>query len=316
MSRLGSERGSTLDDVAATTLGVGRSDGIRRLPAPPLRPYIRWYEGYRLEGFPAGTHLGLPSPDLTVVLTLGAPVDIASAAAPGQAPGRFTTLASGLATAAVEIAHDGNQHGIQLAVTPAGARALFDVPTAALGAWIVELDDVLTDTDRLLDGITAASTWQGRFDVLDRILVRRLAAAHTTVVDRSLDRAWSLLVHGRGTAVRDVASDVGWSRRRLTSRFTAEFGVAPKDASRIARFDRSRLLLAGAPGRRLADVAVAAGYYDQAHLAREWRALAGVPPSRWLADEVFPFVQDTAVRSDDAGRHDRQDHDREDTGGR
>ena len=40
----------------------------------------------------------------------------------------------------------------------------------------------------------------------------------------------------------------------------------------------------------LADLAVAGGYYDQAHLAREFRGLAGCPPSRWLAEE-FRNVQ-------------------------
>ena len=32
------------------------------------------------------------------------------------------------------------------------------------------------------------------------------------------------------------------------------------------------------------------GYFDQAHLAREFRALAGCPPSQWLAEE-FRNVQ-------------------------
>jgi AraC-like DNA-binding protein len=41
---------------------------------------------------------------------------------------------------------------------------------------------------------------------------------------------------------------------------------------------------------RLADLAAAAGYYDQAHLAAEFRLLAGCPPSRWLAEE-FRFFQ-------------------------
>jgi AraC-like DNA-binding protein len=46
---------------------------------------------------------------------------------------------------------------------------------------------------------------------------------------------------------------------------------------------------AGAP-YRLADLAVTCGYFDQAHLAREFRALAGCPPSQWLAEE-FRNVQ-------------------------
>jgi AraC-like DNA-binding protein len=39
-------------------------------------------------------------------------------------------------------------------------------------------------------------------------------------------------------------------------------------------------------GYRLADLAADCGYFDQAHLAREFRALAGCPPSQWLAEEV------------------------------
>ena len=51
--------------------------------------------------------------------------------------------------------------------------------------------------------------------------------------------------------------------------------------------------LAGATadgGYLLADLAADCGYFDQAHLAREFRALAGCPPSQWLAEE-FRNVQ-------------------------
>ena len=46
-----------------------------------------------------------------------------------------------------------------------------------------------------------------------------------------------------------------------------------------------------APGVRLADVAAAGGYFDQAHLAREFAAFAGCSPSQWIAEEIG-FVQD------------------------
>ena len=44
--------------------------------------------------------------------------------------------------------------------------------------------------------------------------------------------------------------------------------------------------------RSLATIAADCGYADQAHMAREWRALAGASPTQWLADERLPFVQD------------------------
>jgi AraC-like DNA-binding protein len=106
-----------------------------------------------------------------------------------------------------------------------------------------------------------------------------------------LQRAWHLVVGSGGTArVADVARETGWSRRHLTSSFTDEFGLSPKQLARVVRLQQARsLVLAGRP---LGEVAVSAGYADQAHLTREWRALAGCTPGEWVRDEV-PIVQDT-----------------------
>ena len=98
----------------------------------------------------------------------------------------------------------------------------------------------------------------------------------------------------RGATVQRVADDVGLSRRHLGTLVRSETGVTPKEFHRIARFDASRSRLAAAAGTgrpSLADLAATIGYADQAHLTREWQALAGCTPTRWLRDE-FPFVQD------------------------
>jgi transcriptional regulator GlxA family with amidase domain len=58
----------------------------------------------------------------------------------------------------------------------------------------------------------------------------------------------------------------------------------------VVRFDRARREVARRGGRDLAGVATAAGYADQSHLDREFRAFAGVPPSRWWTEE-FRNVQ-------------------------
>src|SRR5204863_6694413 len=103
------------------------------------------------------------------------------------------------------------------------------------------------------------------------------------------------------TSVTALAAHVGWSRRHLTSRFTAEFGLGPKAVIRVVRFEYACELFLTRPGKSLAEIAVNAGYYDQSHLTREWSELAGCTPTAWLAeefhdpprlDEEFPFVQD------------------------
>ncbi len=118
-------------------------------------------------------------------------------------------------------------------------------------------------------------------------------------------RAWrELLAAGGQATVPDLAAETGWSERHLRSQFLAEIGLTPKAAARVIRFDRARRRLqartqgparltgpapaqARAGGRwSLADLAADCGYYDQAHLDREFRALAGCPPTRWLAEEA------------------------------
>jgi len=70
--------------------------------------------------------------------------------------------------------------------------------------------------------------------------------------------------------------------------------MSPKAAAMVLRFERSRRLLERSARPGLAEVAAACGYDDQAHLSRDWRALAGCTPTAWMAAEL-PSVQDTTV---------------------
>ncbi|MEU5830475.1 helix-turn-helix domain-containing protein, partial [Micromonospora tulbaghiae] len=84
-----------------------------------------------------------------------------------------------------------------------------------------------------------------------------------------------------GATVAATAAEVGLGPRALHRRSRALFGYGPKTLARILRMRRALdLARTGAP---LAEVAVRSGYADQAHLTREVRELAGVPPTRLLA---------------------------------
>ncbi|MEC3952208.1 helix-turn-helix domain-containing protein [Nocardia sp. CDC153] len=269
----------------------GVSEGASGVPDPRLRPYVHGYEGYLLHGFAPGEHIGMPGVGLTVIVTIDEPIEVPVSSHPDQAGGTWDMLASGLTVRPAVIAHNGFQHGVQLDLTPQGCRALFGMPAAALGSWIVDLTDVLGPRAiELRERLSLASTWPQRFAVIDEILLRRVTPVPW---DPELTHAWNLLSGpDPGVRVAAVADEIGWSRRHLGNRFAAEFGITPKDAVRVARFERSHRLLREPTAPSLAEVAAAAGYYDQAHMAREWRELAGMPPSVWREREEFPFVQD------------------------
>ena len=258
-------------------------------PPAHLAGLVARYDGYRYEGLPPGVHHGLPSPYLTVVISLGDPTRTATD--PGREPEAFAALAGGLHTRPVLIRHDGAQHGVQLELTPEGARSLLGLPAGELARTVVPLDELFPARAGELAGrLSEARGWPERFALLSEIL-----SGHT---DRlappppELRHAWHLLAR-RGGLVRvgDLAREVGWSRRHLAERFTAEYGLTPKEAARVFRFARSKRLLQRRDRPSLAGVAAACGYYDQAHLAREWNAFAGSPPSAWLTGEDLPFIE-------------------------
>jgi AraC-like DNA-binding protein len=273
----------------------------RYRPGEPLRRYVAWYTGYRQRGIPPARHRGLPSPYLTMIFTLDEPLSIEAHPDPGQPPGEFGTLLGGLHSAPALIRHDGAQSGIQLALKPPGVRALLGLPAGQLADLDVPAEAVLGGVGaELRERVRGAAGWPERFAVLDEILLRQLLARQgSAAVPPEVLWSWRQLLRAGGAVrVADLAAETGWSGRHLASRFRAEIGLTPKAAARVVRFDRARRHLAehagtGAyqnGGYQLADLAAEMGYFDQAHLAREFRALAGVPPSQWLAEE-FRNVQ-------------------------
>jgi AraC-like DNA-binding protein len=119
-------------------------------------------------------------------------------------------------------------------------------------------------TDRLLTSRDVA----GDLEALARQRLRRAEP-----LPRDLGALVAMLA--RGTRVGEVAAQVGLSERQLHRRSLAAFGYGPKVLSRILRFVRAGGLLHD--GMSAADAAAMAGYADQPHMSREFRALAGAP---------------------------------------
>jgi AraC-like DNA-binding protein len=272
---------------------------VQGRPAARLRPYVPFYSGYRQAGHPPARHRGLPSPYLTLIFTLDDPLVVERHPDPRQAAGRYDSLAGGLHLTPALITHPGRQSGVQVNVSPLGCRALFGRPAAELTNQDVDAAELLGRhlVDEVRYRLLTAPDWARRFAAVDEVLTR---AVQEREVAPEMAYAYARIM-GRGVSVARLADEIGWSGRHLTDRFRAEFGLRPKEAARVARFDRARRALR--PTARLADIAAAHGFADQSHLVREFHAFAGCPPSRWMADE-FGFVQSLAGIGANDGGHD------------
>jgi AraC-like DNA-binding protein len=259
------------------------------LPALALRGYVSHYAGGHAEGLTPCTHAGLPSRHAHLIISLDEPIEVLRSPGGRQAPGRFTALVGGLHADPALVRMGTRVHLIHVFLTPLGVQAILGVSNPELASCVVELSDLWGNRGReLVERLWTGAGWSARFAVLDEVFTRAVRP-HAFAAPAAW--AWQeLAASAGGLPIAALARQIGWSRRHLTERFRTAFGLAPKTAARIFRFESACRALKTDP-RRIAAVAHACGYHDQAHMTREWRALAGSSPREWIAREL-PFLQD------------------------
>ncbi|WP_171167069.1 helix-turn-helix transcriptional regulator [Streptomyces sp. I05A-00742] len=156
---------------------------------------------------------------------------------------------------------------------PGTAPALLGVPAHELRDLRVPLEDLWpARRARTVVERVAEAPLPGR--VLEEIVRGSAADAPELLTAPDAVTAAVLASARRGEPVAVLADRLGLSERQVHRRALRAFGYGPKTLARVLRANRA-LELARA-GVRFADVAVACGYADQAHLAREVRGLTGV----------------------------------------
>jgi AraC-like DNA-binding protein len=195
---------------------------------------------------------------------------------------------------------------LQLRLSPVDAHGVLSAGSD-LGGTVVALEDLWgRDAARTQEKLHAAKSWDERFAIAAAALARHRDASRA--VDPEVAFIWQRMVTSRGRVrVERLAAEVGWSRKRLWSRFHNQIGLTPKRAANLVRFDHAAHRLAA--GQNAALVAVESGFVDQSHLCRDVMAFAGVTPAAvaiapWLAVDNVAWparakasnVTQTAVR--------------------
>ena len=105
-------------------------------------------------------------------------------------------------------------------------------------------------------------------------------------VSPDLARRLKALAEERASSVNSVALEileeaVGIDARRkhLVDLFNREVGLPPKTLARVHRFRKALLASRSSASPAWSEIAVACGYYDQAHLIHDFQQFAGVPPA-------------------------------------
>jgi AraC-like DNA-binding protein len=197
----------------------------------------------------------------------------------------YEVVVAGLHPVAAVVEQPARQAGVQLALHPLAAPAVLGCRAADLVTAGDHGHEVLGDAARTLhEQVACAAGEQERLDVVQSWVRRRIDSSRPRALRPEVTHAWDLLAGSRGaTRIEDVARDVTLSTRQLRVLVEREVGLSPKQLARSFRFDAAIAALTS--GASLAEVAVTAGYADQAHLAREFRQMVGCPPTTWLREE-------------------------------
>ncbi|MCR6489079.1 AraC family transcriptional regulator [Amycolatopsis sp. OK19-0408] len=267
-------------------MGVALWDVAR--PAGPGRLAGATMAGFRDRGVtPAGLRL-VPPPAITLALVFGAGTVAVADASGRQHRG---SIVAGLGFGASRVRQAAGFECVQVRLSPVVAGAVLGIRPGELDGAMVALDDLWgREAGRLGERLSELSSWRQRFSLTDAVLARR--AETGPPVDPEVVWAWRRLAGTRGRVrIEHLAAEVGWSRKRLWSRFRVQAGSPPKRVAKLVRFDHAvhRLVAGQDPAR----VAAEGGYADQSYLHREVREFTGATPAH-VAAEPFLAVDDVA----------------------
>ena len=246
---------------------------LERKPSPALAACVEtlWYAC--VPGLPHQRELVLPGGKIQFVISLAAD-HLTDCTAKGDvliAP----SLLVGARTSAELIATQDMKKLAGVVFRPGG-----------LGPWLRERADLFYEQSQSLSDLWPVEPMRERLrdlapEVALQVLDETLCEQASGRERRShVLQALRLL---RSLSVRETASTLGISERRLLTIFSEDVGLSPKQWTRVRRFQRALRALHQGDELRWAELAVACGYADQSHFSRDFRSFSGIDPTTYSA---------------------------------
>lgn len=237
----------------------GRVEHQRLLPHGALAEVVAHFWSIRWDLRAPFVAQTLPHPTTHVVFEAEATVS-------GPTSKRFTRTLSG----------KGEVLGVKF--RPAMFSSVCARPASALAERVLPLAEVLPSAASWAADVARARSLDAKLRVCEAALERLVQPVPPLV--ETLRDLTEAIEHDR-TLVRvaELARRAHLQPRTLERSFRRHVGKSPKWVLRRYRLIDAAERLATGDGASIADIAQDVGYYDQAHFARDFRALVGVAPS-------------------------------------
>lgn len=255
------------------------ADGVWRCAQKlACAPVDRWIlKLWEIDGAcPPARERELPRGDVSLIVNLAGRHAIVDPKHPARETVFDDAWVTGLHETAFITASGGRAWLCGARFTVEGAYRFLGVAPREIANTLVHLDTLHgSSATRLVDEIRTAATADLRLSILGDYIIEQ--AARNCRWDVAVAWALNRISASHGCVpVASIAREIGWSRKHLHRRFVDQVGIAPKSCAKVARFHSALLALESVEEERLASTAQRLGYFDQAHLAREFRAIAGL----------------------------------------
>lgn len=166
---------------------------------------------------------------------------------------------------------------------------LFNIPSSALSNANVEISDLLGNEGRVLqDRIFSCNTTAERIDSITAFVETKLKEPDYRTANVLLSIQYILANKGKCNT-QELAETNFLSQRQFERRFKDLTGFSPKIFSKIVRFEEC-VSKAYEAHHSLTDLSLAAGYYDQSHMIRDFKEFTGKNPTDYLVENHSIFL--------------------------
>jgi AraC-like DNA-binding protein len=256
---------------------------VGRVPAPPLDRFID--DIYCMTGVPRHRRMNVPPmPSAHLFVNLGGPVrlwDSGSSVPPAICTDGWFM---GVWTRRFLLEYPTWVRVVGVHFKPWGMSPFVDMPATELRDRWVPVDAVWQRSlDRIRNRVAGIRSATKTLRVLEEELRSRLAEAPSRGLDLVRHTGGRLANSHGAVPVAALADAAGVSGNHLATQFKSHVGVTPKQVARIYRFARLILSVDALRPVDWSELAQAAGYFDQAHLSREFKDFTGHTPTEYLA---------------------------------
>lgn len=173
---------------------------------------------------------------------------------------------------------------------PFGLRMFLKMPVDEFYDLNVPFRYVVSDiADRLEDALYESESFEEKVSITERFLMCLLSGNTDTYELRRISNSLQLIKSAKGAIQVDTLSDAAClSRKQYERVFSAYIGTSPKQFLKTVRFQASLHLKHHNPSMSLTELAYNCGYYDQAHMINDYKAMSGVTPGHYF-EECEPY---------------------------